>query len=167
MIICTTESEPLLLDITLPIELANRNDGQGHSHWRTSADKKRFLKLLSFHTRTPFRYSTFVAVTRILGLRQKLWDYDSGLRGSWKQLQDAMVDCGWWHDDGPGYITGIVFRQDDSQRHNGPATRVQVWQSGTDPVRPKTDTATGSRRNARSKVSAKRPARGRTRSRRG
>lgn len=135
MIICTTESEPLLLDITLPIELVNRNDGQGHSLWRTVADKKRFMEQLSFHKRTPFRYSTFVAVTRILGKRQQLWDYDSGLRGSWKQLQDAMVDCGWWHDDGPEHITGIIFRQDASQRANGPATRIQVWQSGTVPVR--------------------------------
>lgn len=166
MIICTTESEPLLLDITLPIELVNRNDGQGHSLWRTVADKKRFMEELSNHTRTPFRYSTFVAVTRILGKRQQLWDYDSGLRGSWKQLQDAMVDCGWWHDDGPAHITGIIFRQAANQRFVGPATRVQVWQSGNDPVKRRFDATGDSGRNAGTKVPAKRSPRSRAGTRR-
>lgn len=126
----------LLLDIVLPIELSNRNDGQGHSFWRTVAEKKVFNQQLSFYKRQPFKIPTFVAVTRILGKRQQLWDYSSGFRGSWKQLEDELVRAGWWYDDGPEYITGIVFRQDPGNRHNGPAIRIQIWQSGDEPVRP-------------------------------
>jgi hypothetical protein len=133
---------PLLLDIILPVELSNRNDGQGHSQWRTQKDKKLFGKLLFDYKREPFRIPTFVVVTRLLGDRQRFWDYDSGLRGSWKQLQDALVDAGWWHDDGPEYITGIFFRQDNRDRSAGPAVRVQIWQSGDAPVRVKQLAAT-------------------------
>ena len=103
MILSDMDVGPCLLDIVLPIELANRNDGQGHSLWRTVSDKKRFIQTLSAYKRIPFPIPTFVVATRILGVRQQLWDYDSGFRGSWKQLQDAMVDSGWWHDDGPEY----------------------------------------------------------------
>mgnify|MGYP006370203129 CR=1 FL=1 len=149
----------LLLDIVLPIELSNRNDGQGHSFWRTVAEKKVFSKQLSFYKRQPFQIGTFVAVTRILGKRQQLWDYSSGLRGSWKQLEDALVDAGWWYDDGPEYITGIIFRQDASQRDNGPAIRIQIWQSGDQPVRPKADTIAVAGRQKSAKVPRKRPAR--------
>jgi hypothetical protein len=130
-----------LLDIILPVELSNRNDGQGHSQWRTQKDKKQFGKLLFDYKREPFRIPTFVVVTRLLGDRQRFWDYDSGLRGSWKQLQDALVDAGWWHDDGPEYITGIYFQQDARDRNCGPAVRVQVWQSGDATVRAKQPTA--------------------------
>ena len=149
----------LLLDIVLPIELSNRNDGQGHSFWRTVAEKKVFSKQLSFYKRQPFKIPTFVAVTRILGKRQQLWDYSSGLRGSWKQLEDALVDAGWWYDDGPEYITGIIFRQDSGNRHNGPAVRIQIWQSGDQPVRPKADTSAVAGRQKGAKVPRKRPAR--------
>lgn len=127
----------LLLDIVLPIELSNRNDGQGHSFWRTDADKRRFKNLLSAYKRKPFLIPVFIVVTRVLGKGQKLWDYDSGLRGSWKQLQDSLVDAGWFYDDGPGYIGGIYFRQDDRDRTAGPATRIQVWQFGAEPVIPR------------------------------
>ena len=149
----------LLLDIVLPIEISNRNDGQGHSFWRTVAEKKVFSKQLSFYKRQPFKIPTFVAVTRILGKRQQLWDYSSGLRGSWKQLEDALVDAGWWYDDGPEYITGIIFRQDSSQRDNGPAIRIQIWQSGDNSVRPKPDTIAFAGRQKSAKVPRKRSAR--------
>jgi hypothetical protein len=143
MILSDMDVGPCLLDIVLPIELANRNDGQGHSLWRTVSDKKRFIQTLSAYKRIPFPIPTFVVATRILGVRQQLWDYDSGFRGSWKQLQDAMVDSGWWHDDGPEYITGIYFRQDNRTRESGPAVRVQIWQSGDNPVRVKSPRKTG------------------------
>jgi hypothetical protein len=136
---------PCLLDIVLPIELSNRNDGQGHSLWRTVKDKKRFIQTLSAYKRQPFEIPTFVVVTRLLGDKQRLWDFDSGFRGSWKQLQDAMVDSGWWYDDGPEYITGIFFRQDARDRPAGPAVRIQIWQSGDNPVRAKSAGKTGTK----------------------
>jgi hypothetical protein len=137
MILSDINVGPCLLDIVLPIELSNRNDGQGHSLWRTVKDKKRFIQTLSAYKRQPFTIPTFVVVTRLLGDKQRLWDFDSGFRGSWKQLQDAMVDSGWWYDDGPEYITGIFFRQDSRDRAAGPAVRIQIWQSGDNPVRAK------------------------------
>ena len=141
MILSDLNVGPCLLDIVLPIELSNRNDGQGHSLWRTVKDKKRFIQTLSAYKRQPFTIPTFVVVTRLLGDKQRLWDYDSGLRGSWKQLQDAMVESGWWYDDGPEFITGIFFRQDNRDRSAGPATRIQIWQSGDAAVRAKQPTA--------------------------
>jgi hypothetical protein len=150
MILSDMNVGPCLLDIVLPIELSNRNDGQGHSLWRTVKDKKRFIQTLSAYKRQPFEIPTFVVVTRLLGDKQRLWDFDSGFRGSWKQLQDAMVDSGWWYDDGPEYITGIFFRQDARDRSAGPAVRIQIWQSGDNPVRAKsagkTVTKSGSKR---------------------
>ena len=146
MILSDLDVGPLLLDQTLPIELDNRNDGQGHSFWRTDADKRRFNNLLSAYKRKPFLIPVFIVVTRVLGKGQKLWDYDSGLRGSWKQLQDSLVEAGWFYDDGPGYIGGIYFRQDDRDRAAGPATRIQIWQHGSEPVNPKrAKPATGGR----------------------
>jgi hypothetical protein len=146
MILSDLDVGPCLLDIILPVELSNRNDGQGHSIWRTVSDKKKFGQTFAAYKRTPFVIPTFVVVTRLLGDKQRLWDYDSGLRGSWKQLQDALVDAGWWYDDGPEYITGIVFRQDDTDRAAGPAVRVQVFQSGNIPVRPKRTPNAGSKK---------------------
>jgi hypothetical protein len=137
MILSDINVGPCLLDIVLPIELSNRNDGQGHSLWRTVKDKKRFIQTLSAYKRQPFTIPTFVVVTRLLGGKQRLWDCDSGFRGSWKQLQDALVESGWWYDDGPEYITGIFFRQDARYRSADPAVRIQIWQSGDNPVRAK------------------------------
>jgi hypothetical protein len=146
MILSDMDAGPCLLDLTLPIELENRNDGQGHSFWRTDADKKRFNRILLSYKRKPFLIPVFMIVTRVLGKGQKLWDYDSGFRGSWKQLQDALVDAGWFYDDGPGHIGGIFFRQDDRDRAAGPSTRIQIWQYGTEPVRTKqAKPATGGR----------------------
>lgn len=126
------ESGPLLLDMTIPIELTNRNDGQGHAWYRTSQARDdieytlRNLKL----TRTPFDCRVIVRLTRILGKRQSLIDHDSGLRGNSKQLIDALVACGWFHDDKPKHIANVLFQQDDSQRQNGPATRIEVFREG-------------------------------------
>lgn len=123
-----------LLDITLPFDLKNGNDGQGRGWKRSASVRNRFNKSSEIPVRTPFDVPTFVVATRILGPRQQMMDFDNVNRGDWKQLQDTLVEKGWWYDDTHKHITGIVFPQDDSDRSAGPAVRIQVWQSGNGPV---------------------------------
>jgi len=116
------------VNITLPFELTNGNDGRG-SKWFSSAKlRKGFednLRKLG-HVREPFGYPVAVTVTRILGPRQSLWDSSSIGRGNWKEIEDAMVACGWFHDDGPKYITRTTFEQDANHRGEGPAVMVHI-----------------------------------------
>lgn len=118
-----------LLDMTLDIELTNNNTGKSY-RWRRKRDRDGFEQLLKAWNlvRTPFDVPVRVVVTRILGPRQSMWDYSSGLRGNYKELEDALVACGWWHDDGPRWIRDVAFRQDASQRVNGPKVRIQVFE---------------------------------------
>ena len=77
--------------------------------------------------REPFKFPVRVVLTRILGPKQRLWDADSVLRGSAKQLIDGLVDAGWFVDDGPKYITEMDGRQDKSNRTEGPAVLIEVF----------------------------------------
>lgn len=123
-----------LLDVTLPIELLNKNDGQGH-HWsRTHRTRTQLEQSLTYlgQRRDPFDVPVRVVVTRILGKGQRYWDSSSVLRGSYKQLEDAMVACGWFHDDSFKHIKDTHGKQDASQRHLGPATRIQIFQEPND-----------------------------------
>lgn len=117
-----------LLDVTIPIELTNGNDGRG-SKWFNSAKVRKqveaTLRTLGL-VRTPFDVPVRVTVIRILGKGQRLWDHSSTGRGNWKEIEDAMVVCGWFHDDGPKWIRSVGFFQDDSQRSVGPAVRVVI-----------------------------------------
>lgn len=118
-----------LLDVTLPIEIHNKNDGQGN-HWAgTHRTRKRIVKDLRMlgMVRKPFNRPVSVLVTRILGKGQKLWDSSSILRGTYKQLEDSLVECGWFHDDDTKHITNTFGLQDATRRHIGPAIRIQVF----------------------------------------
>lgn len=116
-----------LESITLPIELSNRNDGRGH-HWgRTAGDKKRISYALLGFKREPFSFPVCLYVERIIGPKQRLWDSDSILRGNWKEIQDVLVGCGWFHDDSADWILSCDGRQNNTERQNGPATRVHIF----------------------------------------
>ena len=122
------ETSITLFAEVLPIELTNGNDGRG-SKWFSSARVRkkieaqlRQLKL----TREPFNSPVEVRVTRIVGANQRLWDSSSIGRGNWKEIEDAMVACGWFHDDSPKYIVETRFFQDDENRDQGPAIFVQI-----------------------------------------
>lgn len=120
-----------MLDITLPIELTNGNDGRGNKWFSSAKVRKKIeqqLRALSLE-RTPFDVPVRVCVTRILGKGQRLWDSSSIGRGNWKEIEDALVAVGWFVDDGPKWIIETRFFQDDLQRENGPAIRVQVMAS--------------------------------------
>ena len=115
-----------MIDLILPVELTNGNDGRG-SKWFSSAKvRKRFERDLVDYRREPFDQPTRLTVTRILGPNQRLWDNDSIGRGNAKELIDALVALGWWHDDKPKWITSVDYRQDDSRREIGPAVRMEV-----------------------------------------
>jgi len=112
----------------LPFELTNGNDGRG-SKWFSSAKlRKQFekdLRRLDL-VRKPFDCPVEIDVIRILGPGQKLWDSSSIGRGNWKEIEDAMVACGWFHDDGPKYIKSTQFFQSAAMRHEGPSIRVEI-----------------------------------------
>lgn len=120
-----------LLDITLGIRLTNGNDGRGNRWYRSANVRDRIeteLRALGL-VRDPFPVPVRLIVTRILGAGQRLWDASSIGRGNWKELEDALVVCGWFHDDGPEWITCVDFRQDRSRRGDGPAVRIEVFES--------------------------------------
>ncbi len=114
--------------IRLPFELTNSNDGQG-GHWGGSSKARRQfesdLRKLGL-VFDPFTCKVSVVVVRILGKGQRLWDSSSVLRGNYKQLEDAMVACGWFTDDSPRYITDTRGRQDDTARSRGPEIKIII-----------------------------------------
>ena len=119
----------LLFQTILPYELTNGNDGRG-SKWFSSAKlRKSFekdLRVLGYE-RKPFEMPVSVAVTRILGQGQRLWDSSSVGRGNYKELEDALVAIGWFHDDSPKWITETRFYQDASRRDQGSSIEIQIY----------------------------------------
>jgi hypothetical protein len=121
----------------LPFELTNGNDGRGGKWFSSSKLRKKFekdLRLLGL-VRQPFPHPVVVTVTRILGPRQSLWDSSSIGRGNWKEIEDALVACGWFVDDSPKYITRTIFEQDVTNRGDGPAVLVAIAPSESNPHR--------------------------------
>lgn len=120
----------LLLRKTIPIALTNNNEGRTKHFGASHSKRKKYEKLLRGlgFVREPFTVPTVVRVIRVLGKRQSKWDYSSGFRGNWKEIEDVLVQLGWWKDDGPNYITGCYFDQDDTQRENGPCIIVEVYE---------------------------------------
>lgn len=122
----------LIETLTIPMVLTNRNDGQGH-HWgRTNSEKKWISHLfvtLGLEREFPFDFKVSLVITRILGKGQRLWDSDSVGRGNAKQLIDSMVDAGWFADDNAKYIRPVYYEQDETQRQNGPAVKIDIYES--------------------------------------
>lgn len=114
------------MTLTLPIKLLNDNQGRSQ-HWSKAAKRKRdytaMVRVLGGR-RAPFEVPVALTVTRVLGPRERLWDADSIGRGSAKELIDALVACGWLHDDGPKWVKSVEYRQ-EVDRKSGPAVRVE------------------------------------------
>lgn len=115
--------------LRIPIELTNGNDGRG-SKWFSSAkmrnDIERTLRAIGMVRDEPIPHQCTNTVTRVLGPKQRLWDSSSIGRGNWKEIEDALVACGWWVDDGPKYIAETVFRQDSTRRSEGPCVELVI-----------------------------------------
>ena len=115
-----------LLRIVLPIELTNGNDGRGYAWQRSAARRKKLAKQLAQYRREPFDVPVVVEVTRILGKGQRLWDSSSIGRGSYKEVEDTLVELGWFVDDGPKWIVQTIFAQTADRRDEGPAVEIVV-----------------------------------------
>lgn len=103
----------LILSKELPFELTNGNEGRGGRWFKTAKIRDKFeadLRRLGL-TRQPFEFPVHVRVTRLLGENQKLWDESSVGRGNYKELEDALVVCGWFVDDNPKWIREVRWRQ--------------------------------------------------------
>ena len=122
----------LLHSAILPVGITNDNDGRT-KHYGISSDRRnryeRKLRSLG-HARQPFGQQTDVVVTHILGPGQRKLDSSSILRGNYKELEDALVWLGWWHDDSPPFIRCVLPLQDATQRDLGPAIRIDVYAAG-------------------------------------
>ena len=137
-----------LLRIRLPIELTNSNSGRSGTYHRshqfrrqveiqlrawglTATDRVLFTLAASELSSKglPFHFPVEVTVCRVLGPYQKLWDVSSGLRGNWKEIEDALVAVGWFHDDKPKWISDTRFKQIADDRKNGPSIIVELRKS--------------------------------------
>ena len=122
----------LLLREMLPIALTNGNEGRTKHFGAAASRRKKYerqLRQLGL-VRHPFDMQVDVVVTRILGPRQQKMDSTSLGRGNYKELEDALVACGWFADDGPEWINYTLFRQDATRRDIGPATLIEVFKAG-------------------------------------
>lgn len=125
MIIITSRR---LLAVTLPVKLTNNNAGRGGSFWKSAKDRDNFEAMLRKlgHVYTPLDFPVLLRVTRLLSGREREWDFSSGLRGNFKELEDACVACGWFADDGPKWIRGVVF---DQQRGDESAVMIEMFEA--------------------------------------
>lgn len=112
----------------LPIPLTNGNDGRTKHFGASAAKRKKYGKGLGFvfKGRRPYSVPVRVTVVRILGPREHLWDSSSGLRGNYKEVEDALVEAGLFHNDSPSWILETRFFQDGDQRTKGPAIELLV-----------------------------------------
>lgn len=134
--------------IVIDRELKNGNNGQT-KHWSNSHKERKGWSeaikdayAISLNG-TEFPLDAFLScaapegtqglvITRVLGKGQRLWDADSVLRGSAKQLVDSLVEAGVARDDCPKYIEFVVGLQDASQRsdHETGYVTVDVYSKG-------------------------------------
>ena len=116
----------LLLREILQLKLTNGNDGRGNAFWKSATFRKSCEQYLrAFHKqRKPFEMPVVVHVTRLFSGRERLWDSSSIGRGNWKEIEDALVAVGWFHDDSPKWIRRTVF---DQRKHNESCVLVEVF----------------------------------------
>jgi len=123
--------ETLVHSAVFPIELKNGNNGRS-VHWSRSANRRkqyeRYL-ILSGNRRTPFLFPVLVHLVRLRGPRQRTWDSDSWQRGNWKELCDALVKVGWFHDDRRRWIVETLFSEESPKEHGleRAATRIEIY----------------------------------------
>ena len=123
------ELRELVERLVLPIELTNGNEGRTKHFGASASRRKNYEQLiaLSCGRRSPISEPVTVTVNRILGRGQRLWDSSSILRGNYKELEDALVACGFFHDDGPSWILSTIGTQDDSRRSEGPSVEISIY----------------------------------------
>jgi hypothetical protein len=125
----------ILRTIELPIELTNNNTGRTQHFGRSASQRKKYERIIrtKFGQQVPFSSKVEIVVQRVLAARQRLWDFSSVLRGNWKEIEDALVACGFMHDDGPEYVGLCIGDQDAETRltSEGGFVRVYFLDAGT------------------------------------
>jgi hypothetical protein len=125
----------ILRVIELPIELTNNNTGRTQHFGRSASQRKKYERIIraKFGQQVPFSSKVEIVVQRVLAARQRLWDFSSVLRGNWKEIEDALVACGFVHDDGPEYVGLCIGDQDAETRltSEGGFVRVYFLDAGT------------------------------------
>ena len=119
--------------IQLPFKLTNGNDGRGNKWFSSAKLRKDFenaLRARGMARGETYPFPVKVIVTRVLSAGERLWDTSSVGRGNWKEIEDALVACGWFVDDSPRYITQTDFRQDASRRKSEVTLEVTIEQDG-------------------------------------
>ena len=53
------------------------------------------------------------------------------MRGNWKEIEDALVACGFLHGDGPEFAKLVIGVQETLERERGPCVDVLFLESGT------------------------------------
>jgi hypothetical protein len=125
----------LLLREILQLKLTNGNDGRGNAFWKSAKFRKSCEQYLrAFHKqRKPFEVPVVVHVTRMFSGRERLWDSSSIGRGHWKEIEDALVAVGWFHDDSPKWIQRTVF---DQRKYTETCVMVEVFSNCPDRDQP-------------------------------
>jgi hypothetical protein len=119
----------ILRTIELPIELTNNNTGRTQHFGRSASQRKKYERIIrgQFGQQVPFASKVEIMVQRVLAARQRLWDSSSVLRGNWKEIEDALVACGFLHDDGPDYVGLCIGDQDAETRLTSDGGFVRVY----------------------------------------
>jgi hypothetical protein len=117
-----------LLRQILEFKLTNGNDGRGNAFWKSAKFRKECEQYLRANQlqRKPFEVPVIVHVTRMFSGRERLWDSSSIGRGNWKEIEDALVAVGWFHDDCPTWIQKTVF---DQRKYTESCVMVEVCDS--------------------------------------
>ena len=121
--------------IDLPIELTNNNTGRTQHFGRSASQRKKYERIIrsAFGQQNACWCKVDIVVVRVLRAKQRLWDFSSILRGNWKEIEDALVACGFLDDDGPEYVGCVLGIQDAETRlsADGGFTRVYFLESGS------------------------------------
>jgi hypothetical protein len=121
-----------VFSIILPFELDNGNSGRSGKWFSSAKLRKKYEAELGKMglRRVPFPYPVNVRLIRILGSGQREWDSSSWQRGNYKEIEDALVACGWFVDDGPKYIWETTFENDISRKSKGPCIELVITKAG-------------------------------------
>lgn len=119
----------LIESVEFPISLIGKNQAS-KEHWGIRHTRRgRYGSTVSILSgkRQPFDRKVGVKIVRVLGKGQRLMDESNLIGGSWKQLEDAMVSSGWFHDDSPEWVKLLSPEQDASNRTSGPMVRIEMY----------------------------------------
>ena len=114
--------------LVVRLKLKSLNDLKGR-HWARRHQEKNdaawALKEAGARRTTPPEHRQLVTLTRVLGPRERVWDFENLTGGTAKAIFDALTDLGYWRDDSPRWIDR-AYEQDALQRQNGPAVEIRI-----------------------------------------